>query len=177
VDPAAVAMTFRVGAAVALNLSKVHPKLKLIARNLPRVAASQGFEVRITSGYRSRATQTKLYKDFLAGASHYPVAPPGTSDHEKGLALDILSTNTNLLVLDLSKVGLYWAGPADPIHFTLVARQPVGGPRLNELESANPIPRASFWESFEKSSKDIVKLASWLPNPLGLASSLSQLFW
>jgi hypothetical protein len=133
-----------------------------------------GFQVRITSGWRSRATQTKLYNDYIRGASTYPVAKPGTSKHEKGLALDILSTNTTALVKLLTSVGLVWGGIKDPIHFQI---GPVGGPRLNERGAVNGRSQASFWESFEKSSKDIVKLVSWIPNPLGLSASLSQLFW
>jgi len=159
------------------NLTNIHPTLKAIVRNLPKVAKAQGFQVRITSGYRSYASQAKLYRDYLAGTSLYPVAPPGTSDHEKGMALDILSTNTNLLVSDLAQVKLYWAGPMDPIHFSLIPRPAAKSPRLNDLAQVNPIPQASFWQSFEKSSKFIVEAASWIPNPLGLAASLSQLFW
>jgi hypothetical protein len=163
-----------VGAAVALNLSRLDPQLKTIARNLPRVARSAGFQVKITSGWRSRATQTKLYNDYLAGKSIYPANPPGTSKHELGLALDILSTNTNALVNLLTSVGLVWGGVDDPIHFQIGA---MGGPRLNERTPVNPRPQASFAESFEKSSKFIVSLASWIPNPLGLAASLSQFCW
>jgi hypothetical protein len=163
-----------VGAAVALNLSRLDPQLKTIARNLPRVARSAGFQVRITSGWRSRQTQTKLYNDYISGKSIYPANPPGTSKHELGLALDILSTNTNALVNLLTSVGLVWAGVNDPIHFQIGL---MGGPRLNERGAVNGSTKASFWESFEKSSKDIVKLVSWLPNPLGVAASLSQLFW
>jgi hypothetical protein len=116
----------------------------------------------------------KLYNDWYRGLSKYPVARPGTSRHEKGMALDILSTNTGALVAMLNSVGLVWGGPADPIHFEIPA---VGGPRLNERPSVSPIRQASFAESFQSSSKAIVKLVSWLPTPLGLAASISQLFW
>jgi len=130
--------------AVGLNLTKIHPKLKIIVRNLPRVSKALGFEVRITSGYRDYVTQARLYREYLAGVSHYPANPPGTSKHEKGLALDILSTNTNALVNLLQSVGLVWAGPLDPIHFQIgfdsAQRQAVGSPRLNDLTSAKAIP-------------------------------------
>jgi len=127
---------------VALNLSRLVPKLKTIARNLPRVANSLGFQVRITSGWRSYATQAKLYKDYLAGIAHYPANPPGTSKHEKGLALDILSTNTESLVSILNSVGLVWAGPADPIHFEIPSGRAVGAPRTNVPPPTKAIP----WE-------------------------------
>ena len=160
--------------AAAPNLSKLVPKLKTIARNLPRVAASQGFQVRITSGWRSYQTQMKLYNDWYRGLSNYPVARPGTSKHEKGEALDILSTNTEALVAMLNSVGLSWVGSNDPIHFEIPIRSAVGGPRLNEVAPVNPTPQGSFWGSFESSSRKIVSLASWIPSPLGLASSIAN---
>jgi len=127
----------------AANLFRLHPFLRAVARNLPRVSKQAGFEVRITSGWRSYATQAKLYRDYLAGVAHYPANKPGTSKHEKGLALDILSTNTKALVALLNSVGLSWAGPADPIHFEIPSGRPVGGPRLNEPAKvkAQPLPK------------------------------------
>ena len=101
----------------------LHPTLATIRRNLPRVARSLGFDARVTSGYRSRAAQTRLYNRYLQGLQSYPVAPPGTSDHEKGLALDVVSTNPDKLVSLLTEVGLFWAGPSDPVHFSLVSHQ------------------------------------------------------
>lgn len=156
-------------AAVSLNLSRVHPKLKTIARNLPRVAASQGFEVRITSGYRTRATQAKLYRDFISGVSHYPANPPGKSKHEKGLALDILSTNTNALVGLLTSVGLKWAGPQDPIHFEIA----VGGPRTADRPTiqAKPLPKK---KSFAKKA---LGAASWVPGPVGWGATILDLIF
>jgi len=138
---------------VSLNLSRVHPKLKTIARNLPRVARSQGFQVRITSGWRSYATQAKLYNDYVRGVAHYPANPPGQSKHEKGLALDILSTNTEALVNLLTSVGLAWAGPADPIHFEIPSGQAAISRRTNDLGSVKAPVRAqeSFGQSFVRS--------------------------
>jgi hypothetical protein len=52
----------------------------------------------------------------------YPVAPPGTSDHEKGLAIDAVSTDPQKLVALLTSAGLSWAGPSDPVHFSLLSR-------------------------------------------------------
>lgn len=102
----------------------LHRDLAAIKRNLPAVARSLGFSARVTSGYRSRAAQTRLYNRYLQGLQPYPVAVPGTSDHEKGLALDVVSTDTAKLVSLLTSVGLLWAGEADPVHFHL------GGPLI-----------------------------------------------
>lgn len=104
---------------MAANLSRLHPTLRTIARNIPRVAASLGFNARVTSGYRSRALQAKLYREYIEGRAPYVVAPPGTSIHEKGLAIDVVSTDTDALASLLASVGLSWAGPSDPVHFTL----------------------------------------------------------
>ncbi|HEX8419473.1 MAG TPA: D-alanyl-D-alanine carboxypeptidase family protein [Sphingomonas sp.] len=52
-----------------------------------RIAASIGGVV--TSGQRSTERQAQLYADKLAGRHAGPVAKPGTSDHERGQAIDI----------------------------------------------------------------------------------------
>lgn len=101
----------------------LHPTLAAIKRNLPKTAKSLGFSARVTSGYRTRAAQTKLYNRYLQGLQQYPVAKPGTSDHEKGKALDVVSTDTTKLVALLTAAGLSWAGPSDPVHFSMIAPQ------------------------------------------------------
>lgn len=156
--------------AAAANLSsKLHPKLRAIARNLPRVARAQGFDVRVTSGYRSRATQAKLYNDYIRGVSHYPAAPPGLSDHERGLALDILSTNQAALVGLLASVGVQWFGPSDPIHFFL----PLGSPRTQKVAPVQVKPRRKK----KSAAKKVLGAASWIPGPVGWgAMALDFLF-
>jgi hypothetical protein len=104
---------------VAVNVSRLHPKLRTIARNLPRVAASLGFQARVTSGYRSYSKQLALYNAWLRGENPYPASPPGQSSHEKGLAIDVVSTDTDSLVDLLTSVGLKWYGPSDPVHFSI----------------------------------------------------------
>lgn len=101
-------------------MAGLHPTLRTISRNLPGVARSLGFQARVTSGYRSSKKQAWLYQRYLAGLQPYPVAPPGTSDHERGLALDVVSTDTGKLVALLTSAGLYWAGEGDPVHFGLL---------------------------------------------------------
>lgn len=103
------------------------PKLAAISRNLSKVAKSQGFNARVTSGFRSKAKQKKLYELYQAGLSPYPVAVPGTSDHEIGAAIDVVSDNQDKLVSLLTAAGLFWAGPSDPIHFTMLNRNKAGG--------------------------------------------------
>ncbi|WP_242149624.1 D-alanyl-D-alanine carboxypeptidase family protein [Sphingomonas sp. BAUL-RG-20F-R05-02] len=43
----------------------------------------------VTSGLRTHADQERIYADKLAGRHAGPVAVPGTSDHERGQAVDI----------------------------------------------------------------------------------------
>lgn len=147
----------------AANLSsRLHPKLRTIARNLPRVARANGFEVRVTSGYRSYATQAKLYRDYLAGVSHYPASPPGNSSHERGLALDIVSNNQEALVSLLTSVGLVWFGPGDPIHFSL----PLGGSRTQKVQPVQVAPA----KKKKSAAKKVLGVTSWIPGPVGWAS-------
>ena len=48
-----------------------------------------GIGGRVTSGYRSNADQRRIYADKLAGRHIGPGAKPGTSDHERGQAIDV----------------------------------------------------------------------------------------
>lgn len=127
----------------------LHPTIRTIARNLPAVARQLGFSARVTSGYRSAKKQAALYQRYLAGLMPYPVAPPGTSDHERGLAIDVVSTNPDELVALLTAAGLFWAGPSDPVHFSMVSPQ---------IASQGQIRQKSFWESFSDSSKAILDI-------------------
>lgn len=135
-------------------MTGLDPRLRAVARNLPRVARAQGFNARVTSAYRSRAAQAKLYDRYLRGLQPYPVAPPGTSDHEKGIALDVVSTNLNKLVPLLAQVGLNWYGPSDPVHFTLA---PVSAQATKKNKSL---------------AKKVLGVTSWVPGPVGLVSSV-----
>lgn len=104
---------------MAVSYSGLHPQLRNLVRNLPRVAAYHGIRYRITSAYRSPQKQAALYRAYLAGQTPYPVAPPGTSLHERGVAIDIVSDNPQKLAALLTSAGLLWGGMADPVHFTL----------------------------------------------------------
>lgn len=91
------------------------------ARDLIDVASRAGVLPRVTSTLRSRSYQTRLYRDYLAGRNAYPVAPPGTSAHELGLAFDMVTSPMGALV-DLGKVWEGWGGVwggrfGDEVHF------------------------------------------------------------
>ena len=81
---------------------------------------------RITSACRSEAEQRRLYDDYLHGKNEFPVAPPGQSMHQRGLAVDIAQRAIDpYRDLFLHVVGASWRSLGhgfrwsedDPIHF------------------------------------------------------------
>lgn len=87
---------------------------------LYRVAESEGLRPRITSTRRTRAQQVRLYRRYLAGLQPYPVARPGTSPHERGLAIDMVSRDNETLGRWWRSQGGRWLGPRDPVHFDVL---------------------------------------------------------
>lgn len=93
------------------------------ARALVDVAEYYGLgPVSINSVYRSPQKQAVLYDRYLRGLSEYPVAPPGTSLHEHGLAFDmnVRQGGSSPSQEWLGRVWASWGGawsPQDPIHF------------------------------------------------------------
>jgi LAS superfamily LD-carboxypeptidase LdcB len=72
--------------------------------------------VEVTSTFRSYAEQHRLYQEWVAGRHPYPVAPPGKSAHNYGMAVDLVSSDNNWL----GGVWRYWGGvwsPTDEIHY------------------------------------------------------------
>lgn len=73
-------------------------------------------EARLTSTYRSRSAQLKLWRN--RHTNPYPVAPPGTSYHERGRAFDVVAPTTVLRSMGAMwrQMGGKWF-ESDPIHF------------------------------------------------------------
>ena len=66
----------------------------------------------ITTAYRDRAYQQRLYDGWIARLPGYNFAlPPGTSKHELGLAVDVDWTTAQWLVTHGAEYG--WARPKD----------------------------------------------------------------
>lgn len=83
---------------------------------LGRAEQLLGRAVPITSGYRSTEAQAQLYAN--RAANPYPVAAPGSSMHEKGLAIDVPADFVPQLLAVAPKAGLCQPYPGDdPIHF------------------------------------------------------------
>lgn len=74
--------------------------------------------VPVTSGYRSPAEQAALWA--RRDVNPYPVAAPGTSQHERGRAVDVPRSFVPLLLAVAGRVGLCHPYPeSDPVHFEL----------------------------------------------------------
>lgn len=92
----------------------LQPWLRPWAERLLRVLAPYG--VKLTSTYRSRSAQLALWNN--RANNPYPVAPPGTSMHEKGRAFDIVGPPEVLWAAGM--LWRQWGGqwsPSDEIHF------------------------------------------------------------
>ena len=89
-------------------------------------AASQyleqtGKKLTLNSAHRTREKQQELYDAYVArGKTGMPVAPPGTSSHESGRAIDIeQGKNDKVAIGALNNAGLFQTVmPKDPVHFT-----------------------------------------------------------
>ena len=83
---------------------------------LARAEQLLGHPVPITSGYRSTEAQAALYAN--RAGNPYPVAAPGSSMHEKGLAIDGPADFVPRLLEIAPRAGLCQPYPVDdPIHF------------------------------------------------------------
>lgn len=84
---------------------------------LARAEELLGEPIPVVSGFRSRAEQEALWLN--RHANPYPVAPPGTSDHERGLAIDVPRWFVPRLRSVAEGAGLCQPLPvSDPVHFT-----------------------------------------------------------
>lgn len=109
------------------NLRGVHPVLRRLFGLMHRMDA----RFVVTSGVRSRAEQQDLWNRYQAGERTGLFAPamPGTSSHERGLAMDVArfgidATSDELLAswgAAWRAAGGVWGGEKDPVHFALPA--------------------------------------------------------
>ncbi len=105
---------------------ELDPRLRPYAEHLIQVAQASGLRVQLTSTRRTRAQQTLLYQRSQAcGGGCLPAARPGTSDHEYGMAFDMV-INGDMRGPAQRAVGEYWRsmggrwpGDADPVHFSV----------------------------------------------------------
>ncbi|HEX6166573.1 MAG TPA: M15 family metallopeptidase [Acidimicrobiales bacterium] len=85
---------------------------------LARADGLLGHPVPVVSGLRTRAEQQALWD--RRHTNPYPVARPGTSDHERGLAIDVSRSSVADLVAVAPAAGLCQPLPqTDPVHFVV----------------------------------------------------------
>ena len=122
-------VTVRVGGADAIARAQAPPPSASGVEGLTpemlaavnRAAALLGAPVPISSGWRSPAQQAALWAN--RHLNPYPVAPPGTSMHERGLAIDVPRAFVATLRTVATAAGLCQPLPvSDPVHFELCRR-------------------------------------------------------
>jgi hypothetical protein len=86
-----------------------------------------GNKLQINSAKRDPEDQVRLYQETVdagrpgIGPTGMPVGRPGTSSHEKGLAVDIQNYSDPAAIRALNNQGLRQVVPKDPVHFQLSA--------------------------------------------------------
>ncbi len=104
------------------NFRGLHPDVqKAVLGAAQEYKQLTGEKLQINSGLRSREDQERLYAEYLQrGKTGMPVAPPGKSAHESGLAVDIQQGKGDGRAIGiLKKYGLLQTVANDPVHFTL----------------------------------------------------------
>ena len=86
-----------------------------VVAGLARAEALIGRRIPIVSGYRSPEQQAALWE--RRHSNPFPVAPPGSSAHERGLAVDVSIADAALV--ESLHVGLCRPYPNDPVHLEL----------------------------------------------------------
>ncbi len=108
------------------NFEAIDPGLKdkVVAAATEFNEASGGKDkLKINSAKRATEDQQRLWDESVANgregktASGMPIAKPGTSKHERGLAVDIQNYNDPKAVGAMNKQGLFQTVPKDPVHF------------------------------------------------------------
>jgi len=105
----------------------------------------RGVRTVVTSTFRSVREQTFLYNMFLRGQTSFPVAPPGRSRHQFGLAVDLIPVDPSDLpvVVDVMRaVGFRWAGTADSVHFDWILPTPTPPERPPRSLGQTKVPQA-----------------------------------
>jgi hypothetical protein len=104
---------------VSWGTESLDPRFRPWVEWLLAVMYGVGWHPLINSARRTYQQQAVLYRRYLAGLSRYPAAPPGSSMHEYGLAVDLGGLSDDQLRAAgtlWNRVGGHW-GQSDNIHF------------------------------------------------------------
>lgn len=107
------------------DLRTLDPRIAYWARYLHWIGSTHDGRLVVTSARRDQTKQARLYERYVRGESLYPVARPGTSRHELGLAFDLARIGVDPyqdpLLYELGRLWTYWGGryggAGDPVHF------------------------------------------------------------
>ena len=110
-------------------VSQLDPALLQATQDAARAAAEQGIELRITSGWRTKGFQQRLFDDAVrnygsvAAAAEF-VASPEVSKHVTGQAVDIAPVEADMwLIANGSRFGLCQIYANEIWHFELATDQ------------------------------------------------------
>ncbi len=85
---------------------------------LQAIQSLSGVHLDVTSGFRSIQEQTTLYDEMKSGQKSGPVAAPGSSMHNYGLAVDVSPASAAVLNQYGQQFGLTLGSSfSDPLHF------------------------------------------------------------
>ena len=86
--------------------------------------AATGKKIVINSAKRDSEDQQRLWDESVKAGrpgispTGMPIGKPGTSKHERGLAVDIQNYKDPAAIAAMNKQGLFQTVPRDPVHFT-----------------------------------------------------------
>ena len=149
------------------------PYLQAPAANALRNAMANGGTIRINSALRSLAQQFVLYTWYINGRCTSSVslaARPGTSNHERGLALD--TSDYSAMRSKLESKGFKWHGSGDVVHFDYQGgSQNLSGLSILAFQRLwnrnNPNDKISEDGSFGPQTESRLKLAPAAGFPVG----------
>jgi len=129
---------------VGVNASNLDPEFaRRMAALVQAAEGATGDKVQIFEGYRDPKRQAQLRANFLgttinydgtsyspqAGVKGYKAGPPGKSEHQLGMAVDIRAGSEpdkypsgpafDWMVKHAAEYGVHWLGSSDPAHFEI----------------------------------------------------------
>jgi hypothetical protein len=127
---AAQVLSFGSGSGSQQNFAGLDDRLEsAVTKAAEQYNATTGKKIQINSAKRDPEKQKELYDAWIAGGKQgMPVAAPGTSLHEKGLAVDIQNYNDPSAVAAMNQQGLKQKVPNDPVHFSFDGGGVIKGP-------------------------------------------------
>jgi len=101
---------------MATAMSLLDNRFRPWAEAIVEVAQRYGLRPRVTSTYRSIREQQRLWDARQRGEHPYPVAYPGQSLHNYGLAIDLVCSDPTWLGAVWRNWGGQWS-PSDDVHY------------------------------------------------------------